>query len=625
MARVAILLPRDEMLDVARQAADHYHLDLLGVYIVHNSEILVRTEEVIQEGADIVMARGYQASQIQRHSSVALVEIQLTSQEIVLLIQKAKKLTNKPHPTIGLVGFGNMFHSTSGLSELLDVDIRTWMLVQREEIPTAVAEAKEYGVDVLIGGDVACSVAAELQMPAVFISSGAESIAEACRVAQHVAYALDLEKKNAAEFKAILDYTVSGLIRVDTEGKIRNLNHTAEQALHTSEAEVRGVSIWQAIPTLQEHALDAILQKKKDTDSMQLKIGQIVFWAVLSPIVIDEIVTGIILSLTEESQFRLFAEDQQRKLKGRGFTAPFTFETFVPHSSLMKSVVEQAQHYARTSNLPILILGEFGTEKEELGQCIHNAGAFSENAFLHFNCDGPDPDLITERLFGKDGLARKTQGVLFLNQISRLSDEAQYQLYRMLIGRADSSYGMLAPNTAPLRVIAADTQDLGALVKAGKFREDLWYALTVMILRIPPLRRRPDDVLAWTDYFLRDLQRRYGRYIHLTKAARDRLTDYHWPGNLAQLRNLCERIMIDSPRRTVDDIFLDGLLEASAPFDRNDETATPVTTIIYQDPKAMRIAQLLEIHHGNRKAVAADLGVSVTTLWRYMKKYQIQD
>lgn len=625
MAHVAILLPRDDMLETARQMAEQYHLDVIGVYAVHNSDILAKTEEVIADGADIVMARGYQATLIKRNSNITLVEIQLTSQEIVQLVMKAKSLVLKPHPVVGLVGYENMFHSTAGFSEVLDVDLKTWMVEPREEIPGAVEQAKEAGVDVIIGGDVACAVAAELQIPSVFLTSGAESIAEACRVARHVAYALDLEKKNGIELRALLDYTVSGLIHLDTDGKIRYLNHAAEQSLQTTETEVKGVPSRQVIPELKEHALESVLKEKRESESFQLKIGQSVYWTVVSPIKVDEKITGLIMSLTEEHQLRRYAEEQQRRLKGQGFSAPFTFETFVPHSAKITKLADEALHYSKTSNLPILILGEFGTEKEELAQCIHNASAFKESAFLHFNCSGPDPDKISERLFGPDGMVTKTQGVLFLNEVSALSDEAQYQLYRMLIGRADSSFGILHANTAAPRIIAADTHDLGELVRQGEFREDLWYVLTVMILRIPPLRRRPEDILSWSDYFFRELQRRYGRYIHLTKAAEKRMTDYEWPGNLAQLRNVCERIMIDSPRRTVDEIFLDGLLQSSAPFRKDISAGGPQAAAGYTNPKAARIAQLLELHHGNRKAVAADLGVSVTTLWRYMKKYQIQD
>lgn len=623
MARVAILLPRDDMLEPARLAAEHYHLDLVGIYAVHSSGILAKAEEVIAGGADIIMARGFQATLIRRNTSISLVEIQLTIQEITQLIQKARALSDRPHPKIGLVGFKNMFHSTAGLDGLLDVTLRTWMLETKDEIPAAVEAAKEDGVDVLIGGDVACAAAAELQIPSVFITSGSESLMEACRVAQQMAYALDLEKKNAAELKVVLDYTVSGLIHVDADGRICNLNHTAEQALGTTEAEVRGISIWQLIPSLRDNALDGVLQGGKETDSFRLKIGQTLYWAVASPVEINQKITGIVISLTEEKRFRLYAEEQQRRLKEEGFTAPFTFDTFVPVSPQMREVIDRAQHYARTSSLPIFLLGEFGTEKEELAQCIHNAGAFSEDAFVHFNCSGPDPDRITERLFGTDGLIRKTQGVLFLNEVSHLSDEAQYQLYRTLLGRADSSYGMLPPDPVTPRVIVADTRDPGELVRSGELREDLWYALSVMILRIPPLRKRQEDIPAWADYFFRDLQKRYGRYIHLTRTAQQRLREYSWPGNLAQLRNVCERIMIDSPRRTVDEIFLDGVLTSSEPFQR-EMADTPAAGAVYQDPKAQRIARLLEEHHGNRKAVAAALDVSVTTLWRYMKKYQIQ-
>lgn len=622
MARIAIILPRDDMLQPARKAAERYHLNVMGIYAVHNSNVLEKTEEVVRAGADIIIARGIQAMLIKRNTTVSLVEIQLTNQEMVQLLHKAESLVDKAHPVVGLVGYSNMFCDMRGLDQLLGVELKTYFVKQIEQMREAVSQARVDGVDVLIGGDIACTAAAELGLPSVFMVSGLESLEEACRVTRHVAYTLDQEKRNAAELKAVLDYTVNGLIRVDADGIVRNLNHSAQQALGTTEAQALGLPLSHIIPALTEKAMEPVLSQGQELYSIPLKLGSTPFMATLSPVLMGENVTGAILSITEGRQLELYATEQRKELLRQGFTAPFTFDTIVARSPQSQSLLEQARRYAKFS-LPILLLGEFGTEKEELAQCIHNAGGYSDRAFLHFNCDGPDPESITQRLFGPEGLLRHAQGVLFLNEVSRLSSECQYLLYRLIFGRGDSSYGTLEPPSPPLRILAADSGDPAELVRAGVLREDLYYALTAMVLPIPPLRQRPEDVLGWTERFLHELQQRHGRYVHLTQGAWQRLSEYPWPGNLAQLRNLCERIIVESPRRTVDELFLEGLLRLSGPLDRADPPAQ--TSVVYCDPKAARISELLRIHHGSRKAVAQELGVSVTTLWRHMKKYGIKE
>lgn len=624
MARIAILLPRDDMLPAARLMAQRYGLDAMGIHAVHNSDILQRASEMIQAGADIIIARGIQAILLKRNTAVSLVEIQLTNHEMLQLIQKAKRLSGKPRPSVGLVGYRSMFCDIASLTPMLDVELRSYFIEPGEQVSDAVAQAKTDGVDVLIGGDIACAAAAELQLPSVFLVSGPESIAEACRVARHVAYALDQEKRNAAELKAVLDFTVNGLIQVDAQGIIRNLNHSAELALGIAEAQGLGHPISQLLPALDQKALDTVLTQGQELYSLPLKLGSTLFLATLTPVLMEEKVTGAILSITEEHQLELYAAEQRKELFRQGFTAPFTFDTMVARSPQSQLLLERARHCAKF-DLPVLILGEFGTEKEELAQCIHNASIHANNAFVHFNCDGPDPNVATRRLFGDEGLTKKAQSILFLNEVSRLSNEAQYQLYRLMVGRADSSYATPPELSAGIpRILAADSREPAELVRTGELREDLYYALSVITLRLSPLRQRPEDVVGWAERFFQELQARHGRYVHLTQGAWQRMTEYPWPGNLAQLRNLCQRIIIEAPRRTVDELFLDGLLRLAAPLERPDKDPDPTPERFYHDPKAVRIADLLQLHHGNRKAVAADMGISVTTLWRYMKKFDIQ-
>ena len=141
----------------------------------------------------------------------------------------------------------------------------------------------------------------------------------------------------------------------------------------------------------------------------------------------------------------------------------------------------------------------------------------------------------------------------------------------------------------------------------------------MLSLDVPPLRERREDILGWLDYYLEEYQEKYKRYLHLTNGARQFAQEYDWPGNLDQMDSICERIVMLTEKRNVDEVFLRRQLETVTPL----MTAKAEKVVLIQDPMALKISQLLSEHNGNREQVAAELGISKTTLWRYMKKYGI--
>ncbi len=626
MARIAILLPRDDMIQPAQELAQQYHLDVIGIYAVHTSGIKEKLEEVINAGADIVMARGGQALYVKHNSTLPLVEIQLTGLDVVLLAMQAEKVARKPFAKVGLIGFRNMFGIIPEPSRLPNINLHTYFLDEPDEVVPALAQAVdraiEDGMDILLGGENVCALATQRGLPSIYTASGPESIADACRVARHVSYAIDQEKRNTAEVQVILDHTVDALIQIDAQGIVKKANPAAEQLLSANCSAVRGRPICQVLTSLKQADIDAVLSEGEEFYAVPLKINSALFLASISPVSTDAGVSGAILSIASERQLELYAAEQQNELRRQGFDAPFYFSQFIAKSAQAQELIKKAQRYAQF-DLPLLILGELGTEKEELAQCIHNNGAFSNQAFLHFNCNGPNPEVTTQRLFGPGGFIEKAKGTVFLNEVSRLSPEGQYLLYRTITGRAESSYGSLEYRTKhSFRLVLADSRDLFALAQSGELREDLYYAISVMTLEIPPLRQRKEDIRGWAEFFFHTLQQRHGRYVHLTQGAWDRFCAHEWPGNLAQLRSVCERILVDAPRRNVDEQFLDTIFFSSAPVQRNDEEYE--LQLEYRDPKAAQISKLLQLYQGRRTLVAKEMGISTTTLWRYMKKYGIQ-
>lgn len=618
MARVAFLLPRDEMLEPATKMAEKYHLQTTDISAVHTSNLLRKVETVMEEGVDIIIARGVQAMMIRSACPVPVIEIRLTGLEIATLVTKARNMVKKAHPTIGLVGFANMFSDVSQISNLFDVDLLTVFASGNDELRAAAEKAVHAGADVLIGGNEVCSCAAGLQIPSVFLESGEESMEVACRSAQSLAYAVDMEKQNTAEFKAILDYTFSGIIQVDADGSIGHVNHSAEQILDKTAEELEGKSVSAVIPALSDELLAPVFAEGKELYSLHIKLRKNSVMASVAPIAREGVTIGAIISLNEARQVKLYNAEQRAELVSQGFVARSNFDDLVVRSQKMQNVLNQAKHFAKF-NAPVLLLGEYGTEKSELAQCIHNAGEFSESAFIRYDCAGHSEAEALADLFGPEGLTHKAQGTLYLSEVSALSPALQYRVCR-LIAPVPGGEGDFGAGLERLRIIASDSGELEALVEQGLFSRDLYYALNVMTLTVPPLRERPEDVQRWAEYYLQELQKSYGRYIHLSRDAWRVMTKAPWSGNLAELFNVCKRLVVCSPKRSVDEFFLrQQIVDTQTDLKQVPAVALPGT----YNGKLMQLPGLLEKFGGNRTAVANELGISKTTLWRYMKKLDL--
>lgn len=628
MARIAIILPMETMYASAQEMASRYHLDIIGIVVIHSYDNLRETvQNFVANGADIIMARAGQAYFIKQEFQVSVVEIRLTGLDLSILLRQALLLSEKEHPKVGIIGFKNIVSVLPSPERLPNVELIPYFIdsvKSHEDVyPTwvhLVETAVSDGIDVLIGGENPCTIAANYGIPSIYALSGPESIGEACQIAKHVAYAIDQEKRNAAELQLVLDHTTDALIQFDFKGTVLTTNHAAEKLFPDKLPVTSSLSIFELLPSLSSSILTSIFKQAEEVYSVPLKIDSYLYLASVSPIMAGEQISSALLSLTGKKQAELYAIAQQKETIRQGYNAPFTFENIISRSPQMQSIIKNARRYAKFQQ-PILILGPFGTEKEELAQCIHNSSILSESPFLYFNCDGYESNQIHEGLFGEHGLFSHSKGTIFLNEISRLSISDQHHLNRLLMGRADSSFGSIEYHAAKsLHIIVADSHDYSSLINDSYLRKDLFYSLSAMVLELPSLGVRPDDVQGWADFFFQKLQEQYGRYVHLTAEAWKKIRNYNWPGNLAQLRSICEQIMINSPRRTVDVSFIDTLL---SPYNSSDDHDNQFSDR-YSDPYASQIESLLSRYHGNRKRVAEELGISITTLWRHIKKYNIQ-
>jgi two-component system, NtrC family, response regulator HydG len=285
----------------------------------------------------------------------------------------------------------------------------------------------------------------------------------------------------------------------------------------------------------------------------------------------------------------------------------------------------------------VLILGETGSGKELAARAIHADGPRAANAFVAVNCAAMPEPLLESELFGhsKGAFTGATQarrglfveadgGTLFLDEIGDMPLALQGKLLRILQSGEVRAVGTETTRTVDVRCIAATHRDLNVLVAEGRFREDLFFRLNVLRVRIPPLRERPDDIPHLLEHFLQRSRSRIPetQVVGITPAALDRLASYPWPGNVRELENLIERLVVTASTPLLD---LDAVEEALGPNRMVDRLAWLV-----KDPMPLAeleeryIAAVLDQVHGNKTRAAEILGIDQSTIYRKVKHVKNQ-
>ena len=318
-----------------------------------------------------------------------------------------------------------------------------------------------------------------------------------------------------------------------------------------------------------------------------------------------------------------------------------TFEGMVARSQVMRGIFHLIDHLHAT-DATVLITGESGTGKELVARAIHARSTRAGGPFVAVNCGALPENLLESELFGHargafTGAVRDqpgrfevaADGTLFLDEIGDLPLPLQVKLLRVLQERTFERVGETTPRPFRARVLAATHQDLARLVAEKRFREDLYYRLDVVPLRLPPLRDRREDLEPLIRHLLEKIGRTRSRALRLSPAAMRSLLGYAWPGNVRQLENALEYATAVCDGQTIHDEDLPpevrGRLAAPvavatpAPVPPPPPPGTPAGAGALTYPSEAQIREALAETRFRRRAAAERLGVSRTTLWRRMK------
>ncbi|MBV9106375.1 MAG: sigma-54-dependent Fis family transcriptional regulator [Verrucomicrobia bacterium] len=352
---------------------------------------------------------------------------------------------------------------------------------------------------------------------------------------------------------------------------------------------------------------------------------------VTKPINIDELGLKIARAIkgrqTEQENVHLRQQVEKR----------FGLENLIGESRAMHEIFDVIRQVA-PSRATVLLMGESGTGKELIAHAIHNLSNRNKTRFVAFNCAAFAPQLIESELFGHErgaftGAAERrigrfeqaAGGTLFLDEIGEIDSNIQVKLLRALDPGVFERVGGNQSIHADVRLIAATNRDLAALVTEGKFREDLYYRLNVVQIRVPPLRERKEDIPLLANSFLKEVCERDGKAFRpLSPEAMEALLRYDWPGNVRELKGAIDSgvTLATGNQITVQDVPLTVRKAFGGPALRERRNQELVNI---HDNETRLIMRALDESGGNRTEAAKKLGISRRTLHRRLKELQLPD
>jgi two-component system response regulator HydG len=323
---------------------------------------------------------------------------------------------------------------------------------------------------------------------------------------------------------------------------------------------------------------------------------------------------------------------EENRLLRESLGRHFDKRSLIGRSRAMTNLLETVAQVA-PSEATVLITGESGTGKEMIAGAVHFNSPRKEGPFVKINCAAITETLLESELFGhekgsftgadrrKEGKFRQADGgTLFLDEVSEMSLAMQVKLLRVLQEREITRVGGSEVVKVDVRLIAATNRDLVAEIQSGRFREDLYYRLNVVTLRVPPLRERREDIPLLAQHFLEVFSARNRKTVKgFTPQAMDRLLKYDWPGNIRELMNTVERAVVLSRSEYLDEVDLSPVTKETAAGAA--PAGEPSETLPLEEVERTTILKTLEQTGGNKSEAARRLGITRRTLHQKLKKY----
>jgi transcriptional regulator with PAS, ATPase and Fis domain len=629
--KIVLIAPYNNLLETAVEVKKDLNVEFeveLGD-LSEGAKIAVEWEK---KGADIIISRGGTYKMIKEAVSVPVVEIKVSPYDILRQFQGLIGYSG----LIGVAGYWNVIYGCEVIGEVLGLNLIKVVIEKEEEGPLQVAKAAEEGVGLFIGDTIGARSAARLGLKSRLITSGKEALANAVNEAFRLAEAIRAEKTKAEQIKTIVDFVHDGIIAVDKKGYISIYNKMAEKIFKKSAQNAVGQKVEKVVPNTKLY--EVIKSGKPQLGELQ-KISDIMIATNRVPIIVDNEVLGAVATFQDVTLLQSTEQKIRRQMADRGLVADYKFDDLLFKSHVMEEVVKQAKQYAKLEST-VLINGETGTGKELFAQSIHNESKRKFGPFVAVNCAALPENLLESELFGyaegaftgarkggKIGLFELAhRGTIFLDEIGEMPLNLQSRLLRVIQDKRVMRIGDDKLIPVDVRIICATNRNLLEMVREGRFREDLYYRISVLTINLPALRERKEDIEILVQNFIRHFSLKNNKSIlGITPEAMKILKSLDYPGNVRELENIIERACA-----LCEGQFITGEnLRFYNQIKSNGQSSPKSVFEDSHDIKPLRemeneyIKNVLIHFNGNITKTAEKLGIDRTTLWRKLKNMRL--
>ncbi|WP_243439042.1 sigma 54-interacting transcriptional regulator [Fundidesulfovibrio soli] len=625
MDTIAFIALHGGMLETARQVFAGVHDDIrLAEGLMDGAA--ETAAKLAAAGVEVVISRGATARCIQQAlPDLSVVDISTSSMDLLTALHKARARAER----IAVVAFPPMSDGAREMGAMLGVEVSVYGWDSQEGIAPALMRAREDGAGIVVGGYITALIASRLGVPCQPVESGAQSILAAAREAKRIAHGRRVEKAKSQLMRAVLTSTDNGILAVDRRGVVTVLNPVAGRLLRMTEADAVGRPVGEVWA---RSGLERLLETGQGQAGQVERVFDQEIMCARTAINVRGETVGAVATFHDVRQIQKMEATVRKRILASGHVAASRFQDIRGESPALRQALAMGADYARTS-ATVLIHGETGTGKELFAQGIHNASARRGGPFVAVNCAALPGQLLESELFGyvpgaftgasqkgKPGLFELAHGgTIFLDEIAEMDLPTQGRLLRVLQEKKVMRLGSDQVIPVDVRVVAATNKDLGRLVAAGAFRDDLFYRLNVLRLRLPPLRSRREDIPGLAAHFLEQASghRAHQQGYKLEDGALAALQAHAWPGNVRELQNVMARVVAVHRDQAITGALIHSLLDAppagSGPAEPASAAQTP------RHPEQERIREALERCGGRVCEAARELGVSRSTLWRRMR------
>ena len=590
--------------------------------------------ELESKGIEVILARGQTSLLISEIVKIPVHSVPRTAFDIITSLKYAASLGKR----ILLFSYREKVLDLEITEIIFNIELDQVVFNQLEDIVDLVNRNKNK-YDVFIGGVSLVRIAANYGLMAVEVRSSKEIISTIIDNAISVANTKRKEQEEAQRYLQIINAVSEGIISIDGNGNVVTINDSARRMLKIKPSDIIGKAANSIFPNIY---LNSVIETDKPLTDKIEAINNDRYVVNHLPILFNRKPIGLVSTFSDISSV-MKVENEVRQYFAKGLVAKHSFSDIIFTTNVMRKSIANAKKFAK-SDYTILITGETGTGKEILAQSIHNYSVRSKKPFVSINCAALSEQLLESELFGfvegaftgskkggKPGLFELSHlGSIFLDEIASTTQRVQMQLLRVLQEKEVMRIGAERIIPIDTRVIAATNKDLVGEINVNEFREDLYFRLNVLNIYIPPLRKRADDIPLLVDRFIESISSENNiDCLSIPHKQIAILQDYTWPGNIRQLQNFVNKLVLLCGSAIDLDIFEELYYELTQiSFHTTVETSSmnvdsTMTSCEAQCTEAEKIINALVVAKYNKTEAAKKLNMCRTTLWKKIKKYNL--